>query len=357
MKDVKSIFFELSLKGRGIVNFDSKDQKWYWNQQADVSLVRYDNISFGKGNYKKLENGKLKKTLKISSDCLRHAIHIEGHPFHTVNILHNEDARIKFLSHVDTLLRGYMLTDTMEKKKSCYVISSAENISDSVSSIEIHSRSGAKEIKKNEEDDSDNSFFGRETVGDTHYVSQGAVGIKELRFISLDDKFDRRALQSDCAKKYIACLAKTLGSPVSEPAYYQIKGSAYQIPEFGILLTDEQVKFLLKTLFEKMESISIGKSQVGYAMEDSLKFKVVQNPLKDKMWDKDNWNTTLDLDTLTFDNPYEKVDADAAVALHQEVQALADKKKEDKSSKKKDKQEAKDNAKSKSKRGGEEDAT
>ena len=351
---VKSIFFKLSLKGSGIVNFDSNDQKFYWNQQDGISYASHDNVSFGKGNYIKDRdkdgklNGKLKKILKISSDCLRHNIHIEGHPFHTVNILQNEEARISFLTHVDTLLRGYLLVDTMEKKKSCYTITSAENVSDATSSIELHSRSGAKEKRdiKDENPTADNSLFFKETVGDISYLAKGAVSIKELRFISMDDKFDRRALKDDSAKRYIECLAKTLGSKVSDPGYYVIKNSAYQVPEYGILLTDEQIKFLLTTLFEKMGCVSIGKSQTGYAIEDDLKFKVVQNPLTDKM-DDTNWISKIDMKDISFDNPYEKVDAKAAVAQAQEVQDKVAQKKEEKAAKKKEKNEIKENAKKK----------
>jgi hypothetical protein len=336
----KSILFKMNLKGRGIVNFDSNDQKYYWNRQKDVTRVRHDNISFGKGNYYTNEDGTLSKELKISSACLRHAIHIEGHPFHSINIMHNESTRLKFLAHIDTLVRGYLLPNTGERKKSVYTITDAVSKGKSISSIETHARSGEKQKNLKEDEAADSSFFGRESIGETTYQAIGAIHLDELMFISLSDLFDRRSVQDDSVEEYTKYLSKTLGSPV-EVGYYVKKNGAYQIPERGILLNESQTKVLLNHLKEKFACLAIEKSQTGYAMVSSLEFRIVQNPLEDTF--NSNFSEDIDFDSISFECPYEKVDENQAVNLIDAISSNKSKSDTDR----KDKKEAKKSKKTK----------
>jgi hypothetical protein len=335
----KSILFKMNLKGRGIVNFDSNDQKYYWNRQKDVTRVRHDNVSFGKGNYYTNEDGTLSKELKISASCLRHAIHIEGHPHHSINIMHSESTRLKFLAHIDTLVRGYLLPNTGERKKSVYTITDAVSNGKAVSSIETHARSGEKLKNLKEDDVADSSFFGRESVGETTYQAMGAIHLDEIMFISLSDLFDRRSVQDDSVEEYIEYLSNTLGSPV-EVGYYVKKNGAYQIPERGILLNESQTKILLNHLVEKILCLSIGKSQTGYAMTESVEFKVVQNPLEDTF---NSRFSELNLDDVSFESLYEKVDENEAIDL---IEAISSSKTKNDSDRK-EKKEAKKSKKTK----------
>jgi len=64
MKKVKSILFRATLEGKGVVNFDSNDQKYMWNQLKNKERSTHDNVSFAKkklvfkkrGTYIQIEN-------------------------------------------------------------------------------------------------------------------------------------------------------------------------------------------------------------------------------------------------------------------------------------------------------------
>ena len=78
-KKVKNILFKLDIQGNGVVNYDSNDQKYLWNKNAEkagVEFVKYDNVSFAKKRWYK--NGDaIEKKIIISKMQTRAAD--EGH--------------------------------------------------------------------------------------------------------------------------------------------------------------------------------------------------------------------------------------------------------------------------------------
>ena len=126
MNSVKSIKFNLTLSGSGIVQTDHLDQKYIYNKSENIAFIKNENknYTFAKVNYYKNNEGNISRKVKISSDGLRHAIHIGGHDKHVQNI-DTDKLWVPYISSVDTFLRGY-LRPAKEKKKSVYCITSAE---------------------------------------------------------------------------------------------------------------------------------------------------------------------------------------------------------------------------------------
>ena len=325
MRNVKSIIVRATIIGEGVVQFDGKDQKFAHNRSTATIKSRHDNVNYGKAVFENamrtLPDGStlpvVNKILKISADGLRHAIHVEEHPFHTPNIGQSAMFRIPYLANLGTIQRGYLITDTEERKKSCYMITSAVELGKAFPILEFHSRSGEKEAGVNEDkegkgkakdelDNSDTSLHARESAGSTLYTFTAIIDPAELSFISMSSLQDRRALIDNGVDEFRKTLSENLGTPVSEPVYVIRKGSAYTIPERGILLSEEQVQHMVADLIRKMASIHITKSQSGYAKVVSLYVKAVSDPLKDasipdgKVQAPEGW-THVFQDTTGFD--------------------------------------------------------
>lgn len=297
MKNIKSIIVKGHMTGFGIVQFDGKDQKWVHNRCKGIQRAENDNVSFAKASFseKMGEDGKtlLSKNVKISPDGLRHAIHIEEHPFHSPNIAYNADLKVKFQANMGTLQRGYLIASesSSERKKSCYAITAATEVSGAVPILEFFSRSGEKEKNAGKEvtEDKGTTIHSKDTIGASKYVFTAFIDPSELGFVSISDLQDRRAIIDDNEALFVKELAQNLGSPVSGSKYFVKKGSAYQIPEKGILLSEAQVKLLVVDLVQKMCLVDIRKSQGGYAKVDSLSIKMVVNPLMDTEQDPNGW--------------------------------------------------------------------
>lgn len=347
---IKSLIVRAVMSGHGVVQFDGKDQKSAHNISSTLIKAQknVDNINFAKacffqqGVHTDSEGNtrpRIVKQLKISADGIRHAIHVNEHPFHTPNIGISPTFRIPYLANLGTLERGYLITDTEERKKSGYTITSALEVGKAVPVLEFHSRSGEKDknasedgTAKSEHDASDTTLHSRDSVGDTLYTFTALIDVSELGFISLSKLQDRLAVLESDTEAYRAALSANLGSPVPEAAYFTKRGSAYQIPEKGILLTDFQVALLVKDLLIKMSSVCITKSQNGYAHVDSVYAKAVIDPLSDAkippshetrcpegwttVFNKAGFNEAAVNELLgSFDRPYVQRDFEEAKAL------------------------------------------
>lgn len=295
----KTILFKLTLQGHGVVNFDSNDQKWYHNQQDGVSLVRHDNVSFAKGRYyRKPHTDKLLKKIVISAECLRHNMYINEMPNYSTNIMHHRPSLLNFLASKAAVERGYMFATKAAtlKRKSPVNITEAEQFGLAKSSIETNSNSGVKTSKTDEDAAGDTSFYAREMVGDITYEALGSIDIDELQYISLSPNYDRLAVDPDMAAEYLDTLSADLGSRVPEPAYYRKSKSLTTVPEYGILLTDDQTKGLVSDILTRLMSINIAKSQTGHAYTRRLDIKIVENPLVDTFHSR-NWTRIYDSDS------------------------------------------------------------
>lgn len=302
MKKVKSLFFKIKMEGNGVVNFDSNDQKYMWNQLPNKERSNHENVSFAKKNWYVSENGDLSYKLKISSDCLRHQAFADDFQFQSPNIINNDVLFITSLATPASLLRGYLYAskELTVKKTSALTITDAEQTCNAVSALETFSRSGKKVTDENK---SDTSFFKKESVGEINYAAEGGIDFKELQFLSLDQIFDRLAINPDTFPIYKELLRTKLPSFNSEPKYYQIKNSCVEIPEYGILFSNEDVVALTKEMLKRILAINIQKSK-SFAKISELKIKLVCDCVDNKMGDDFGWitiKTQDDIDSLNFE--------------------------------------------------------
>jgi hypothetical protein len=332
---VKSILLKIGLSGHGVVNYDSSDQRYAWNEMTKhtgAERADHDNFSFAKHRWYisgKDAEGKptYERKIVISADCLRHNFFIDDFLFQSPNVFAQRDILNKMIASVGSLLRGYMFTQEGQaalKKKSAVAITEAEQTNGAVSSIETFSKSGHREVRVDEDDKADNSFFKRETIGDVTYEATGVVDLKELQFVSLSNLYDRMAVICDDFKAYYKPeLEKALGSTIQEPGYYIIKGSAVRLAEYGFMLTKEQVVFLVKELFSRILRTTITKTSNGHATVGSLQIKYVEDPLMDKISSSDGWAHIQDASTVSFEPEiyYEKVDPIQAKKDLEEIEA------------------------------------
>ena len=86
--ETKQILFKLKLQGNGVVNFDSKEQKYMLYKTDNgpaYEILKNDNGKFAKKSFVQIgekEDGTplYHSRLKISSNCLRHAIFEKDSP-------------------------------------------------------------------------------------------------------------------------------------------------------------------------------------------------------------------------------------------------------------------------------------
>ena len=124
----------------------------------------------------------------------------------------------------------------------------------------------------------------------------------------------------------------------SELGYYQLNGSAIDIPEYGIKLSNENVLDLVKDTLKKLLAINI-KRKGSFAKVSSLKIKLVENPIEEFLTGDDNWidlKSFEDIDKLDFvaDDFYGYVDLAEALKRREAIEeALRAEKAKDKAEK------------------------
>lgn len=301
-KKVKNILFRINIEGNGIVNFDSSEQRFMYNGTNLTNMKTiHDNTSYAKKRFYK-DGDNLTYKLSISSDCLRHNIFERDIPTQSPNIINNEALLYSFIASPSALLRGYLFADDKEtlKRKGPLSITNAEQTCNALSYIETFSRSG-KKITDNEQ--SDNSFFKKEVVGDVKYAANGFIDLMQLQFVSCDQVFDRYSFNPDLFGVYKQFMKMKFPTFDSELGYYQISGSNVEIPEYGFKLSNQNVVILVRELFERVLSINIRKS-TSFAKTTSLEYKLVYDPIEDTMESENGWNKIVnkqDIEAIDFE--------------------------------------------------------
>lgn len=308
---IKNILIKGELEGRGIVNFDSKEQRFTLSKHGIFTGLN-ENVKLGKKVFTK--TGKFKEDgteiydykVKISADCLRHSIF--EHDVDVVNgvLIQNPFILGTYMLSQVGLMRGYMFAtkEMTLKRKSPLTITDAIQCNDAKSEMEIGSTTGER---------SDISMYFSEKAGDMKYEFAGQIDIKQLQFMSADPFFDRMGINSDMIdsdevdniiSNHYGKKAKTeygLFSSVSK-----FTGKPYG--EYGILFSNSICESVIKKTLKNILSINIVRNN-AFAATSSLKIKLVDNILGvgQKMTDEDNWielTCDEDIDKLDLSNLY-----------------------------------------------------
>lgn len=321
---VKNILIKMELEGNGIVNRDHSDQKYIINAFDIKNLkghMKYNNVLYAKKNFYKDEDGKVSYKIKISRNTLMGGMFKSDIISQNPNVVHHDATLYSYIASPISILRGYLFANkNTSKRTGAITLCDAEQCDGALSYIEVCSRSGEKE---------ENSLFYKETVGNIKYFTTGDLDLNNLQFITCDNVFDRYSFDPTNFGLFKEFLSNFLPNFNSKLGYYQLKGSSINIPEYGVLLSNENVIYLVKVALKKMLNLNI-KRKDAYARVSSLKIKLIENPFEDTFNNEYNWielRNENDVDSLDFETHsfYEKVDLEEAKELRKEI---LDKKKE-----------------------------
>jgi hypothetical protein len=337
---VKNILIKADLVGNGVVNMDSNEQKFVFNGTNSHLKSFHNNTSYAKKNFYK-DGDDLTYKLKISSDCLKNDMFKTEVIAQSPKITHELGILYSYIASPMSLIRGYMFANKQEtlKRSGALTICDAEQTCSAVSMMETFSKSGEKTTNDGETDKADNTFYKKETVGNINYSTFGNIDLMKLQFVSADQVFDRYAFNPDNYSLFKSFLGLRLKNFNSELGYYKINNSVLDIPEYGVKLSNENVLDLVKETLTKLSAINI-KRKGGFAKVNSLKIKLVLDPLVDTFDSEDNWielSSLADIDNLSLDiaDFYELVEINQAKALRESIeQSLKDEKAKESAAKK-----------------------
>jgi len=276
-KGVHTVAFRIKMRGEGIVNFDSNDQKYVNNSVKNrLQGQRHENALYGKKNF----YGDDYKN-KTSSSCMKQAIFSRIVPVQSPIVSQNNELLNSFIAHPANVLKGYMFvtkSKTTVGRKSPLMIGQMEVCNDVKSTMEVNSKSGVKDS---------NSLFYKETIGKTEYQGISFIDLDELQFMSCDQMFDRFNFNSDHFDLYKEFMNLHMDFD-NELDYYQMASSAYQIPELGFKFTDDQINFMVKLFLRELFQLNIQRRD-AYAEVYSVEMKTISDPLRDRVSDNEGW--------------------------------------------------------------------
>lgn len=319
VKNVKSIQIKGELEGRGIVNFDSKEQRYSisaFNLLKEMGVEKLnENVKLGKkafkyegkktiiinkdGDTKDIDSYSYKNL--ISSACLRHAVYQNDVEMVNSSIMLNEIILSNYVTSFVGLTRGYLFAQTAGKnlptikRTSCLTLTDAIENNGAKSTIAIGTTMGIRDNK---------SMTYNETVGDIEYDFSGSISPKTLQFISTDLFFDRLAMFPDwlkngmfdnCIKRHYDGKAQYKTGHFTHQAQYLTK----TICENGVLLSNDFTVYLIKEILKRLLRINITRS-TAYAKIKELNIRLTDDILMDK---DEGWITIKsdeDIDNLDF---------------------------------------------------------
>jgi len=353
---IKNVLVKLEFDGRGIVNNDSNDQKWVL--KGTHLKAYHDNVTFSKKCFYKNNDPDVSNDvdykIKISENCLlknaKRYIELAQVP----SIIHNPALLYSAIASPEALVCGYLFPSTTGSitRSGALNLTSAIQTCNAKSVLEVFSRSGQKKSNDGTEDGGDTTFYFKETVGDIKYSATANIDVMGLQFIPCDIVFDRYQINPDYFQLYKQFLQKKLPNFNSELGYYQLKDSSIEIPEYGVLLSNENIVYLTKFALKLLLGINIAKKG-GYARTSSLKIKLVTDPLDHIYNDENDWitvQTSKDIEALDFNAHkfYKEIDLELAKKFRMEFtekiaeckRIASEAKKEKKAKKKKSKEDS-----------------
>lgn len=308
-KKAKRIDFRVQLTGEGIVNYDSKDQKWIFNNHKTETTpvhrlsCKFDNVSYAKKNFYIDDNGELTYKIKLSNGFLANEMFNEDCVAQHPNILmQHEHLLYHYLASPSSIIRGYLFPiehSNSINRKSAFSLPEVEQTCNAISYLETCSRSG----QKGQSDKTDNTFFKKETVGKIKYAGEGSINLAEMQFVSCDQQYDRVSFNSDMFEIYSRNLGMKMPNFNSKLGYYQLQTSCILVPEYGFKFSNENMIFLVKEMLEKVYGIRVFKRS-GSVEVEKLQYKIIYDAIEDAENREENWvtiNSLKDIENITFE--------------------------------------------------------
>ena len=287
---IKSVDFKIRALGHGVVN---------WNGPTDVNgLVNGNVIKLKNHSMPKLRGYSNKRfksegtyslkfaddidfsrnRLYISQNCIRH------HLFRDQALSDLQESVVaqnmdKLLCSITGLVRGYVIPATENKRTSALLIADFVDQKGN-GNYEQMGRSGSKEKKATKTgEEKSTTLFSKTTFGDTEYEGFGSISIEQLQFISLSDRFSRKAMMINNQKEGIEIASKIsdylngIGDTDKARAVYHNnyvrRGAIFDIGEEGILLNDKAIDILVNETLDRLRDLNIRQGK-GYMYVDSV---------------------------------------------------------------------------------------
>lgn len=274
---IKSVDFKIIALGHGVVNWNGPttltgpEGKTVDNHTLP-KLRGYTNLS---GKVKEENGYKYTKEatdinfkenpLYISQNCIRH--HLFKSQTYDLHFATKDNLQ-KVLASITGLIRGFVVPSSQNKRTSPLLI---EDFVDQLGNgnFEQFGQAGARD---------NSSFFSKTTFGDTKYISYGSISIEQLQFISLDNKFDRQAMQIKTGEgeivakeiqDYIQSLNPSLKPVATFNENYVREGTIFEEGENGILLNNDAIKALVEYTLELISELTIRQAK-SYMYVDEI---------------------------------------------------------------------------------------
>ena len=328
---VKTIKLSVALAGFGCPNKEGTEGKYMYNQYAmnrrarankgetfGVQTVdpKVDNCTFAKSNVYVDKDGNLDRKVKLSGDCIRHAIFGS-----TVNPAIKEDVTtlVAYIASHEGLVRGYLNTSdtsTTTKRKSPLTVTDAELDNDAVSQIETHSSSGAR---------TENSFFSKERIGKSHFSFEAFIDLSELSVLSCCDTFDRPCVKEEHQQLFEAQLTKN-GIGFKKIA---LKKKNDHQGEVCYQLDDKSVNDLVNVLLKKISNIHISNATEFVDFESMTVTFIKEDGTRENVKFSDG---KLEKD-FSVASQYEETDYDKALEAERAIREMLNEKKNKKDKK------------------------
>ena len=273
-QSIKSITFKGELEVWGVYNYNTieKTKEGHANHKgAKKFKVKTGETRTNKDG----QEYKVKKDIDYtSSRCIRHEIFKDIQP-RQPSIKNFKEYFIKMVASEIGLLRGYLSPDDRLKRCSPLHIADAQTINGCDIVFDQGSSSKPKE-KDQKSGKSDPSMFSQDNVPYRTQKLLGGINLKELQFLSLYDNDDDFSMISqkdkdnflDYLKEYFQKHKVDNNLEIKE---YEDKGAVYKIKRTGVLLNQEQIRHLVKVVFQRIKMINGLKAGARLAYKkDSL---------------------------------------------------------------------------------------
>lgn len=317
------IIFKLSIKGNGIVNYDSVEQKWFLRKFEEFNKeFRTENLKFCKKSFEKNNNcsddSSDKKSptgkVKIDSACIRYNIYKDISNIDNPNITHEDESLAKFIFSKVGITRGY-LRQTQEKvtykRASCLCITSAIDVSNQIPYMEVHTNYSVDGTTKKEEgnDKKKTSLYYSESVGEISYKAKGSINLNRLKFMSCSPEYGRMAFKDSWLEGDNPLIEKIFienyGYIPYESGYYNTNPLCHtnRFPERGILFHDDFVREMVKFLLTQIRTLFI-ESATAMAYAVDMQAKIVTDGFS--VYDDKGWvSINSEEDIINFLAPLE----------------------------------------------------
>lgn len=273
-KIANKLSIELVLEGKGLVNMNGNTPPERFRGQMLNNGKISENGTFGKevvysetiigkdGETKTFKNGKK----IISSNLLRKQILGDENQVNADVLSKLDDLRPAILSQDKIIARGYCILGKdgeSIKRSSAICVTDAEQISNTVTSLETRTSEGIR---------NDKSLFFVENCGDIQYKSDIKVDVRQLQFVSVDDNYDRISIKEKDVASYIQHVESRYGEDSAKFGNWATTPTNV-MGEQGIVLSNKVVSNIVREIILGVLGVNIRRSG-SYAKTLSVKIGV-----------------------------------------------------------------------------------